>query len=115
PSCERMMSSIPCRTSVPGAMRSIEASRRGSRRGSSSDGVRVKPRCLSVLSGDIECGPDRSAEGLVRFDTQFATRRGSGRGDDCDEAELGALLEAAIDLGRRAQPAGEADLPEGGD
>ena len=52
PSRERMMSSIPWRSSVPGAIRWSAASSSGSRRGSSSDGVRVKPRaaCASGIT-----------------------------------------------------------------
>src|SRR5438067_10522358 len=98
-----MMSSIPCRTSVPGAIRAIEARRRGSRRGSSSDGVRVKPRCLSVLSGVIEPWLDRVAQRLRSLYVEFATSGGTGRGDDAGEAQLGALLEAAVGLRGRAQ------------
>src|SRR5437868_3102486 len=110
-----MMSSIPWRTSVPGAMRAIEARRRGSRRGSSSDGVRVKPRCLSVLSGVIEphsavqAGHDRVSQRLRSLYVEFATSGGAGRGDDAGEAQLGALLEAAVGLRGRAEAAGESD------
>ena len=46
---------------------------------------------------------------------QFAMRRRAGRGDRRDEAELRALLEPPLGLRRRPQPAGEADLAEGGE
>src|SRR5262245_46424213 len=115
PSCERMMSSIPWRSSVPGATRAIDANRRGSRRGSCSDGERVKPRVpgsLSVLSG-IEPRLDRVSERVVLLDFEFAMRGGAPRGDDAIEAELCALVQPALGLGGRAQAAGEPDLAEG--
>src|SRR4029453_13007269 len=114
PSCERMMSSIPCLSSVPGATRAIDASRRGSRRGSSSDGERVKPSvpgCLSPLSG-IEPRLDRMPQRVVRFYAEFAMRGGSRRDDDAIEAELCAFLQPPLRLGRGPQAAGETDLPE---
>src|ERR1043166_2263407 len=95
PSCERMMSSIPCRSSLPGAPRAIEASRRGSRRGSSSDGERVNPSvpaCLSPLSG-IEPPLDRVSQRVVFLHVEFATRGGSRRDHDTIEAQLHAFLE----------------------
>src|SRR6266852_4464533 len=107
-----MMSSIPCRSSVPGATRSIDASRRGSRRGSCSDGERVKPSvlaCLSPLSG-IESRLDRVFQRVVLLLVEFAMRGGSRRNDDAIEAELCAFLEPPLCLGGRTEPAGEADL-----
>src|SRR5262245_56173283 len=111
-----MMSSIPCLRSVPGASRSMEASRRGSRRGSNSDGDRVKPRvlCLSALSG-IEASLDRPSQRLVLLDVQFATCRRPGRDENALETELGALLEPPVGLRRWTQPARESDLAEGGE
>src|SRR5436309_10035863 len=113
PSRERMMSSIPCLSSVPGATRAIDASRRGSRRGSSSDGERVKPRaptcCLSALSG-IEPRLDRVSERLLLQHLEFATRCGSCRDDRNGKAEFRTFLQAPLGLCRRTQPAGEADL-----
>src|SRR5258708_13919894 len=108
-----MMSSIPWRTSVPGAMRAIEARRRGSRRGSSSDGVRVKPRGLSVLSGVIQPRLDRVAQRLRCLYVEFATSGGAGRSDDSAEAQLRALLEPAGGLRGRADAAGDPDLAQG--
>src|SRR3954463_3729844 len=116
PSCERMMSSIPCRSSVPGARRAIDASRRGSRRGSSPDGDRVNPRipCLSPLSG-IQARLNRLSQRLLLLHVEFATNRGSGGDDDIDQAELRALLEPPLSLCRRSQAPGQADLAEGGE
>src|SRR5512132_475646 len=115
PSCERMMSSIPCLSSVPGATRAMEASRRGSRRGSSSEGERVKPSaptcCLSALSG-IQSRLHRVPQRLLLQDAEFATRGGSRRDDRGREAELRAFLEAPLSLGRWAKPSGETDLAE---
>src|SRR3954471_6573034 len=114
PSCERMMSSIPCRRSVPGATRAIEPSRRGSRRGSSSDGERVKPSvpgCLSALSG-IESRLDRVLQRVVLLYAEFATRGGPRRDQDAFEAELRAFLQPPFCLSRRPEATGEADLAE---
>src|SRR5262249_5105870 len=124
-----MMSSIPWRSSVPGASRSIAPSSRGSRRGSSSDGDRVKPRvlCLSVFSVNptpsrspdpssvVQARPDRVSQRLVTGRFEFAMRRSSGRSENADAPELRALLEPAPGLGRRAEASGEADLAEGGE
>src|SRR5436190_22566285 len=105
PSRERMMSSIACRSSVPGAMRASASRSWESRRGSSSDGVRVKPRadCASrrslggvLLLGSvcIECGLDRLPEGLRFEDAQFATSGGRSDGHDGGgQPELRAFLE----------------------
>src|SRR4051812_23963859 len=118
PSCERMMSSMPCLSSVPGATRAIEARSRGSRRGSSSEGERVKPRaptcCLSALSG-IEPRLHRVSQRLLLQHAEFATRGGSCRDDRDGEPELRAFLQAPLGLCRGPQPAGEADLPERGE
>src|SRR4051794_4318456 len=99
PSCERMMSSIPCRSSVPGASRATDASRRGSRRGSSSDGERVNPRipCLSPLSG-IQARLDRLSQRVLLLHVEFATNCGAGGDDDVGYAKLGALLEPPLRL-----------------
>src|SRR5215472_18973970 len=128
PSCERITSSTAWRSSVPGAIFSIAASRSDFRRGSPSEGIRVKPRsasgrpnlsCLVSLVGSfsiaLQTGSDRGAEGLRGLDPHLAMARSAVRGDDPGEAELCALLEPPLDLGRRAQPPGETDLPEGGD
>src|SRR5947208_16837951 len=113
-----MMSSIPCLSSVPGATRAIDASRRGSRRGSSSDGERVKPRaptcCLSALSG-IEPRLDRVSERLLLQHGEFAMRSSSSRDERDREPELSAFLQAPLGLRRRTEPAGEADLAECGE
>src|SRR6478672_1379814 len=97
PSCERMMSSIPCRSSVPGARRAIDASRRGSRRGSSSDGERVNPRipCLSPLSG-IQARLDRLSQRPLLLYVEFAMSGGAGGHDYVGQAELRALLHAPL-------------------
>src|SRR5579859_3607456 len=122
PSCERMMSSTAWRSSVPGAIVSIACSRAGSRRGSSSDGVRVypgsPPTLVSFVSfGSIAIEPrlDRLTQRLGLRNCNLATGGRSGRRDDAAQAELRALLEAAVRLRRRAQPPGEAELPERGD
>src|SRR6266446_7939148 len=110
-----MMSSMPWRSSVPGATRAIDASRRGSRRGSCSDGERVKPSvpaCLSPLSG-IEPRLDRVPQRVVLLHAEFAMRGGSRRDDDAIEAELRAFLQPPLGLGRGPQPARETDLAEG--
>src|SRR5438067_424743 len=112
-----MMSSIPCRSSVPGATRSIDVSSRGSRRGSSSEGERVKPSvpaCLSPLSG-IEPRLDRVSQRIVLFDAEFATRGGSGRDHHTIEAELRAFLHAPLRLCRGSQTPRQPDLAEGGE
>src|ERR1041385_6047147 len=117
PSCERMMSSIPCRSSLPGATRALEASRRGSRRGSSSEGERVNPSvpaCLSPLSG-IEPRLDRVSQRVVLLHLEFATRGGSRRDHDAVEAELRAFLQAPFGLGRGPNAARKADLTESGE
>src|SRR5437016_2219848 len=111
-----MMSSIPCRSSVPGAIRAIEPSRRGSRRGSSSEGERVKPRlladCLSVLSV-IEPRLDRASKRVVLLDSDLAMSGGVRRGERRGQAELCALLQPPFRLRRRAQAAGQPELAEG--
>src|ERR1043166_732280 len=110
-----MMSSMPCLRSVPGATRSIEWSRRGSRRGSSSDGERVKPSipgCLSALSG-IEPRLDRVLQRVVFVNAEFAMRGGPHRDHDAIQAELRALLQTPFGLGGRPETAREADLAEG--
>src|SRR4051794_26863791 len=125
PSCDRMMSSTAWRIGVPGAIVSIAASSWRSRRGSSSEGVLVKPNWLELGSGcgfvvsllcslGIEPRLDRLAQRFRRVDTQCATRGGAGRSDDGCEAELAALLEPPVGLGRLSEPAREADLAEGG-
>src|ERR671932_1064825 len=124
PSCERMMSSIACRNSVPGAIVAIARRSLGSRRGSSSDGVRVKPRppvmgalaaCGLSVSCGIESGLDRAAERLRLEYAQFATGVRPGRNDDGADAELPTFLQAALRLCRRTQPSGEPHLAERGD
>src|SRR5437764_13628445 len=123
PSRERMMSSIPWRSSVPGAMRSIAASSFGSRRGSSSDGVRVKPsdevprssRLGVFSSSSIEPRADGLPQRLHLLHVQFATRGCARRSDGSREPELRALLEAPLALRRGTQATGEPDLAEGGD
>src|SRR6266545_2506885 len=109
-----MMSSMPCRSSVPGAIRAIELSRRGSRRGSCSEGERVNPRLLPVrLSRSlIKCGPDRSPYRVQLLHLDLATRRRAGRSEDRAKAELRALIEPPVGLRGRAEPPGEADLAE---
>src|SRR5713101_7335728 len=113
-----MMSSIPCRSSVPGAIRAIDPSRRGSRRGSSSDGERVKPRllagCLSVLSV-TQPHLDRASNRVALLDSDLAMSGGARRGERGREPELGAFLEASLGLRRRTEAAREADLAESGD
>src|SRR3954462_14405228 len=118
PPWELLRSSMPCLSSVPGATGAIEASSRGSRRGSPSEGERVKPRaptcCLSALSG-IESRLHRVSQRLLLQHVEFATRRGSFRGYRDGEPELRAFLQPPLGLCRRPQPAGEADLPERGE
>src|SRR5215470_13840157 len=115
-----MTSSIACRSSDPGATFAIAASSFGSRRGSSSDGVRVKPRAAPVLSSRlaslgsiaIESAPDRSAQGLLAPHGDLAMRRRTCRGQNLGETELAALLETPLRLGRRAETTGKTDLAE---
>src|SRR5215813_13943406 len=127
PSCERITSSTASRSPVPGAIFAIAESSSGFfRRGSSSAGMRVKPRSprrcsdfRSVVSfGSIAIEPrlDRLPQRLCGLYRDFAIRRcGAGRRDDGGEAELRALLEAALGLRRDPEAAGEADLAERGD
>src|SRR5690242_8831965 len=118
PSCERMTSSTACRTGVPGAIVLIAASSWVSRRGSSSDGVRVNPRsvCDLVISlwslCGIERGLDRVAQRVHLGHAQFATSRRAARSDDPVEAELRAFLEAPLGLRRLAEASREPDLAE---
>src|SRR5439155_25505753 len=125
PSWERITSSTACRSGVPGATVSIAASRCGSRRGSSSEGVRVKPSSVLSRSGfvcslgsfgigtaTVETGLDRLAERLRLHDLQCATRGGAARSHDGGETELAALLEPPVGLRRLPEPPGEADLAE---
>src|SRR5437763_11365253 len=113
-----MMSSIPWRSSVPGAIRSIDPSRRGSRRGSYAEGVRVKPRllptCLSVLSF-IEPRLDRASKRVLSVARDLALGRGAGRCESRRQSELCALFEPPLGLSRRPQATGEADLAERGE
>src|SRR3954469_23484240 len=114
-----MMSSTAWRIGVPGAIVSIAASSCRSRRGSSSDGVLVKPNSgcgfvVSLCSFGIEPRLDRLSQRLGRVDTQCATSGGTGRGDDRGEPELAALLEPPVRLGGLPEPARETDLAEGG-
>src|SRR5438445_7311145 len=119
PSRERITSSTACRIGVPGAIVSTAASRFGSRRGSSSDGVRVKPRSLrrsgfvvSFGSFGIESRFDGLAQRFRLGDPNLAMRGRAARNHDGFEPELRALLEAPLSLSRLAQAAGEADLAE---
>src|SRR5437868_14609820 len=120
PSCERMTSSTACRNGVPGAIFSIAARSAASRRGSSSEGVRVNPsspsrsalRSLVSLVGSvvIESRPDRLAQRLGLRYLECAMGRGADRGDDEPEAQLRALVEAPLGLRCGPEAAGEADL-----
>src|SRR3954447_8882025 len=106
---------------VPGAIVSTAASRFGSRRGSSSDGVRVNPRSLrrsgfvvSFGSFGIESRLDRVAQRFRLGDSNLAMRGRAARSHDGLEPELRALLEAPVGLRHLAEAAGEADLAERG-
>src|SRR5436305_13077991 len=121
PSRERMMSSIPWRSGVPGAIRATAPSTSGSIRGSSSAALRGKPSgaaglrpSLSVLgSVAIEPLADRPSQ-RVRFDNaKFATRRSRGC-DDLLQAELRAFFDPPLGLRRGAKAAGQPELAEGG-
>src|SRR4051794_1423603 len=119
PSCERMMSSIAIRSSVPGAIRAIASSSFGSLRGSSSAGARENPSGAPARSGlvclcsvCIQSGGDGAAEGLHLHHRNLAMRLRAGRNERGREPELRALLEAALLLRGDAQAAGEADLAE---
>src|SRR5581483_1023061 len=123
PSCERMTSSTACRRGWPGAIFSIAARRAASRRGSSSEGVRVNPSSprrsalrslVSFVGSVIEPRFDRLSQRLGLRDLQCATAGRAGRGDDEPHAELRAFLQPAVGLGGGTEAAGEADLPEGG-
>src|SRR5262249_33547120 len=119
-----MMSSTAWRSSVPGAIFAIAASRLGLRRGSSSDGIRVQPRSASARPGlpplvpfvgsfsiALQPGSDRGAERLRRVDPHLAMGSSAVRSDDGGEAELRALLQPPFSLGGGAEPAGETDFP----
>src|SRR5436190_3667229 len=113
-----MMSSIPWRNSVPGAIRRRLPSRRGSRRGSSSEGVREKPRSLAgclFLPSLIQPHFDRPLQRFRLLNADLATGARAGRRDGGDQAQLGTLLESPLRLRRSPEPAGEADLAEGGE
>src|SRR3954453_19116524 len=99
-----MTSSTVWRRGVPGAIFSIAARSCGSRRGSSSDGVRTKPR--SSLSFSILCsfdGIESRADGLSHRlglrDVEFATSRGARGDNSADQAQFRALLEPPLGLG----------------
>src|SRR5439155_2862130 len=95
----------------------------GSRRGSSSEGVRVKPSSplsrsdlVVAAFGSIPIQPrlDRLPQRLRLRHAKCAMTGGSLRCNDRLQPELGALLEAPVGLRRLAEPAREADLAEGG-
>src|SRR3954447_1922991 len=121
-----MTSSTACRSAVPGATFVIAAISAGSRRGSSSEGVRVKPSspagqsalpCLLSFGGlvVIESGADRLTERLGPRHPKCATAWRPFRGDDGPEPELRALLEPPVGLSRRPQAPREPDLAERSD
>src|SRR5436853_4673686 len=123
PSWERITSSTDSRSPVPGAILAIAASSSGFfRRGSSSAGMRVKPRsprrCSDLRStvsfGSVAIEPrlDRLPQRLCGVDPDFASGSCPVRSDDGDETELCALLEPALGLRGRPEPAGETDLAE---
>src|ERR1051326_1571160 len=125
PSRERMMSSIPCLSSVPGAIRPTAVSSFESRRGSVWAGWRMRPSgggIPAVLSSFGLFSIDRCSCGLserLGFEyAYFATNAGLGlagalRDDHAVYAELAALLQPALRLGRGPQAPREADLAEG--
>src|SRR5438067_3453221 len=121
PSWERITSSTASRSSIPGAILAIAARSSALRRGSSSDGMRMKPRSptrsplRSVVSfGSIAIQPrlDRLPQGLCGLDLDFAIGSGARRRENEGETELRALLEPPLGLRGRAQAAGESDLAE---
>src|SRR5438309_11971623 len=106
-----MTSSTAWRSAVPGATFVIAAISAGSRRGSSSEGVRVKPSspagqsalpCLLSFGGlvVIESGADRLTQRLGPRHPKCAMLRCPFRSDDCPEAELRALLQPPVGLRR---------------
>src|SRR5918995_6438069 len=111
---------MPARSSVPGATRAIASRSLALRRGSSSDGVRVKPRStalpsrLSLLLFAVATNahPDRSPECLRLLEPKFAMARSAVRRDDGREPELRALLEPPLRLRRGAEAARQPDLAE---
>src|SRR6266536_6250995 len=94
PPRERITSSIAWRRSVPGAMRCSASSSCGSRRGSSSDGVRVKPRAVCASCMWPECAMSARELRLRRGNPPPAQRRG-------DEAHEDAGRAAELQQGRR--------------
>src|SRR3954453_21051557 len=122
PSLERMMSSMPERSSVPGAMRAIASSSWALRRGSSSEGVRVKPRSTALPSRlgllpffwATDSHSDRSTDRVGLVHAKFAMGGRAPCRDHHGEAELRAFLEAALGLCSRSQSSGQADLAERG-
>src|SRR5436190_23981833 len=122
PSRDRMMSSIPCLSSVPGAIRATAASSLESSRGSVWVGWRMRPSgggIRAVLSSVGLFSIDRRPCGLSeRFcfeNAYFATNggfrlAGAFRDDRAGDPELPAFLQPPFRLGRRPQAAGEADL-----
>src|ERR1043166_3575025 len=120
PSLERMMSSIACRNSVPGAIAATAESTFGSRRGSTRAGWRTRPsgggiRAPALSSLGWFC-IDRCPRGFPKRpgfqNAKFAPNFGFARGHGGLDPELGAFLEPPLRLGRRPQPAREADLAE---
>src|SRR5205807_10204757 len=77
-----------------------------------------RPRSTSVrlaVGGCPEPCCDRLAQRVRLEHAQLAaSRRRPRRGDHGGEPELGALLEPALGLSRRAQAPGQPDLAEGG-
>src|SRR5258708_18885920 len=111
-----MTSSTVWRSSLPGATFETAASRLGSRRGSSSEGDRVKPSSAAAQSGlvsllsfdglfGIESGANRLADGLGVRHLKCAMTGRAFRGHDPGEAELRAFLQPAVRLRRTAPTA----------
>src|ERR671911_913836 len=111
---------MPTRRSVPGATRAIASSSLALRRGSSSEGVRVKPRStalpsrlsLLLLVVATNAHPDRSPECVGLLDPKFAMARSALRSDDGSEPQLRALLEPPLGLGGGPETSRQPHLPE---
>ena len=121
-----MTSSTAWRSGVPGAIFSIAASSLrvaarvvlGRRAREAELAARLGSSSLVSFAARSASSParDRLAQRLrLRRPEVCHARWRACRGDDAREAELRALLEPAVGLGRRAEAAGEADLAERGD
>src|SRR5215218_4079844 len=117
-----MMSSMPARSSVPGAMRAMAPRSCALRRGSSSDGVRVKPRSTALPSRlgllpfvwATNSYSNRSPDRVGLLHAKCAMGGRAPWRDHVGQAQLRAFLEPALGLRRGPESSGQADFAEGG-